>query len=305
MQIIKEDSEERLISLLSLLPNERAGWRAQLLKLGVFLNSQDGQMMSLLTSGILNDRLAGAEGAAFFCEDGDVVLVCRAVARRVLDELVDEIWQNIHEIRPDVAIFQIATLYDLSIDWRDLLSLTRDKCSRKQFRMRHVDMASALINLPSEIAPPYPPMAAAPSPQPSAPPLPSAAPLTASILLVDDDPASLLLTKKALAKAGTILTAEDGASACENFHSANPKLVFLDIGLPDTDGHTVLEDMLAANPDAFIVMLSANSKRTDVLRAMQSGARGFVGKPFSREKLWHYVHLAGILPADAALPALA
>jgi DNA-binding NarL/FixJ family response regulator len=48
--------------------------------------------------------------------------------------------------------------------------------------------------------------------------------------------------------------------------------------------------LLELDPDAYIVMLSGQGNRENILHSMQLGAKGFIGKPFTPEKLFSYVH---------------
>jgi two-component system chemotaxis response regulator CheY len=105
------------------------------------------------------------------------------------------------------------------------------------------------------------------------------------VLLVEDDPVSLHLTRKALGTECQVITAQNGMEARNAYVLNAPDLVFLDIGLPDVDGHKVLERLLALEPGAHVIMLSGNSYRQEIVKAVQAGAKGFIGKPFTREKL--------------------
>ncbi|MFZ2620784.1 MAG: response regulator, partial [Alphaproteobacteria bacterium] len=51
----------------------------------------------------------------------------------------------------------------------------------------------------------------------------------------------------------------------------------------------VLTNMLAVDNDSFVVMLSGNAFVDDIQKAMKAGAKGFVAKPFSRDKVLAYV----------------
>ena len=68
-----------------------------------------------------------------------------------------------------------------------------------------------------------------------------------------------------------------------------PAVRFLDIGLPDIDGHTVLKKVFEIDPDAYVVMFSGNGDKENVMKAVKTGAKGFVGKPFTKDKLYQYI----------------
>jgi len=110
------------------------------------------------------------------------------------------------------------------------------------------------------------------------------------IMLVEDDPFTLQLVHNVLSE-HTIIRAMDGFDAVESYMLNAPNIVFLDIGLPTLTGHEVLAKILEFDPDAYVVMLSGNSYMEDVAKAMKNGAKGFVAKPFPKEKLVNYVNI--------------
>jgi len=108
------------------------------------------------------------------------------------------------------------------------------------------------------------------------------------ILLVEDDAFTLSLVEQVL-KNYVVIKTMDGGDALETYMLNAPDVVFLDINLPHVNGHEILKAILAFDPAAFVVMLSGNSYKEDVAKAIQNGAKGFVTKPFPKEKLMSYV----------------
>lgn len=76
-----------------------------------------------------------------------------------------------------------------------------------------------------------------------------------------------------------------GQEGLHYFKQENPDITFLDIGLPDCNGIDLLKEMRNHRPDAFIIMLTASNVSLDVERAHDSGANGYIIKPFSRKKI--------------------
>lgn len=111
---------------------------------------------------------------------------------------------------------------------------------------------------------------------------------TLEILVVEDDPFSRKLIGAAL-NGHSVSFAEDGRTAVTVHLQKAPGIVFLDIDLPDVSGHDVLAKILSFDRQAYIVMLSGNSQIENVQGAVNSGAKGFVGKPFTKEKLLQYI----------------
>ncbi len=64
-----------------------------------------------------------------------------------------------------------------------------------------------------------------------------------------------------------------------------PDIVFLDIELPDIEGHRLAQLLKAIDPNAYIVMVTANNYAEDVAKAIENGAKGFIVKPYSKDKI--------------------
>lgn len=110
------------------------------------------------------------------------------------------------------------------------------------------------------------------------------------ILIVEDDPMMRKMAAKAIDECPSqVEECADGVTALEQYYEKNPDIVFLDIHLPGKIGHGVLKDILSLDPNAFVVMLSGDSAKEQVLGAVKMGAKGFVAKPFTKDKLLEYV----------------
>lgn len=112
------------------------------------------------------------------------------------------------------------------------------------------------------------------------------------ILVTEDDPLSQRLVKNVLQNEYKIITATNGQETFDNYVRFAPDIVFLDIGLPDISGLQILEKLLILDPAAYIIMLSGHTYQEAIMQAMKTGARGFVGKPFTRERLIRYIQSA-------------
>jgi len=80
-------------------------------------------------------------------------------------------------------------------------------------------------------------------------------------------------------------TAEDGKIALDVFKKVDPDVVTLDITMPELDGLTVLEEMLKLKKDVKVMVVTALSDKATGLKAIKLGAKSFLPKPFTPEKL--------------------
>jgi len=107
----------------------------------------------------------------------------------------------------------------------------------------------------------------------------------ASILVIDDEPQIRRVVRNALD--GIADRVEEAATAREGLDiaaSAQPQLIVLDLGLPDTDGYEVCKD-LRSFTDVPIIVLSARHSDTEKERLLDAGADDYVTKPFSTLEL--------------------
>lgn len=110
------------------------------------------------------------------------------------------------------------------------------------------------------------------------------------VLLVEDDPVTRWQVRSALKESCHLATAQTANRAFAMMQSFRPDLVFLDINLPDKNGHAVLKWILDHDPGARVIMFSSQSDFNTLTNFMNEGASGFIAKPFQKEKLLHYVH---------------
>ncbi|MGO3886090.1 MAG: MtrAB system response regulator MtrA [Mycetocola sp.] len=121
------------------------------------------------------------------------------------------------------------------------------------------------------------------------------------ILVVDDDVALAEMI-------GIVLRTEgfdtefsvDGTSALEDVARVNPDLILLDLMLPGIDGIEVCT-RVRADSGVPIIMLTAKSDPTDVVRGLESGADDYIAKPFNPKELVARIR-ARLRPASSSGP---
>jgi two-component system chemotaxis response regulator CheY len=79
--------------------------------------------------------------------------------------------------------------------------------------------------------------------------------------------------------------AADGEEAVRRHAELQPDLVLLDITMPRLDGTEALQQILATDPEARVVMITALGQKEQVLQAIKTGARDFIIKPFDQERV--------------------
>ena len=109
------------------------------------------------------------------------------------------------------------------------------------------------------------------------------------VLLVDDHPLVLSALQAVIQRIGsnTTVMGADSAAAARAALAADPDfdLVLLDLALGDADGFDVLVEFRAAYPAVPVVVVSASDRASDVIRAIDNGAMGFVPKRSSHAEL--------------------
>jgi DNA-binding response OmpR family regulator len=109
------------------------------------------------------------------------------------------------------------------------------------------------------------------------------------ILIAEDDPVSRhLLTSKLRRWGHEVVVTCDGAAAWKAFQTRDaPRLAILDWVMPGLDGPEVCR-RVRAQPEgetAYLMLLTANAAKPDVVAGLQSGANDYLTKPFDLEEL--------------------
>jgi two-component system KDP operon response regulator KdpE len=112
------------------------------------------------------------------------------------------------------------------------------------------------------------------------------------VLIVDDEPSIQRVIAAGLTAEGyEVLPVGTGQQALAEIVSRAPDLVLLDLGLPDMDGQDVLRrahDLY----DGPVIVLSARTRGTDKIEALDQGAEDYVEKPFNIGELTARIRVA-------------
>ncbi len=111
------------------------------------------------------------------------------------------------------------------------------------------------------------------------------------VLVVDDSPIVALKLTNLLTELGfeVVGTARSGSQAVALYEELGPDLVTMDITMPDMDGIEATRRILALDPQALIIMVTSHGQEEMVMNAIDAGAKGYVLKPFHKEKLAEHI----------------
>lgn len=116
--------------------------------------------------------------------------------------------------------------------------------------------------------------------------------LGAKILVVDDQEANVRLLEGMLRVAGytSVDSTMDPNAVCELYRENRYSLILLDLQMPGLDGFQVMEGLQAIEGDGYLPVLVITAQPGHKLRALEAGAKDFVGKPFDMAELRARVH---------------
>ena len=115
------------------------------------------------------------------------------------------------------------------------------------------------------------------------------------VLLIDDHPLILSALQNVIQGLGSDVTVVGAGSARAARDTLKAEgdfdLVLLDLHLGDADGFEVLAELRSKYPAVPVVVVSASDRSSDVIRAIDAGAMGFVPKRASHETLFEALHM--------------
>ncbi len=109
-----------------------------------------------------------------------------------------------------------------------------------------------------------------------------------SVLIVDDISSTLDNLRKLLSfeeDIEVVATATNGREAIEVAKQRAPDIILMDVNMPEMDGIQATEVLASETPLSPVIIMSVQGERDYLRRAMQSGAREFLIKPFSGDEL--------------------
>jgi len=130
--------------------------------------------------------------------------------------------------------------------------------------------------------------------------------VSATILVVDDEPQIRRVLRSTLTSQGYVITdAKTGEEGVESVRKNKPDLVLLDVNMPGMGGIEACREIRRAS-EAPIIMLTVRNAERDKVLALDAGADDYVVKPFGIEELLARIRAAlrRYAPGDALPPFL-
>ena len=109
----------------------------------------------------------------------------------------------------------------------------------------------------------------------------------AKFLIIDDSKLARTQLKNLIAEIGHEVVAEasNGLEGYDMFMSHKPDIVTLDNIMPTMGGMDCLKKIIAADPNAKIIMVSSVGKKATIEEQLSLGASHFITKPFEKENI--------------------
>lgn len=227
-------------------------------------------------------HITTSQAQIYFCDDGDICVLSPEISTKDGHSCIADISLAIGvEIAKDWVGF-----YDLTVYASKLLLIVEHKIEkrrkeqeilkRQQEQQQAERKRAAILNGGTTGSPDSIKTQRLSRPQPH-------------MMMIEDDAFSRRLVENVLKKEYMLTGLSEATEALDTYARLAPDLVFLDINLPDVTGHELLEKIITLDPDAYVVMLSGNADKENITQAMSKGAKGFIAKPFTREKLFQYI----------------
>jgi len=108
----------------------------------------------------------------------------------------------------------------------------------------------------------------------------------AELLIVDDDPGTLVFLEALLAAEGwRVRTAPDGARALAALAGADPDLALLDINLPDMTGLELMDRLALSSPRTGVIFITGQATAETAVEALRRGALDYLTKPLDNDEV--------------------
>ena len=107
------------------------------------------------------------------------------------------------------------------------------------------------------------------------------------ILIVDDSPVSRKIMKTCIPedREYELFEAGDGQSGIDKYQQMNPDLTFMDLTMPVMDGIQALQEIIKIDPQAIVIVCTADVQMKTIFKVMNMGALMVVRKPINKQAI--------------------
>lgn len=234
---------------------------------------------------ILKNIIHDYHGELYFCADGDIAVCWRGRATEIKTAIINAFLTNYHmelELCPSDKLFHF---FDANVQGEDLRLLFHDKLNKIQ------KQAEELKPETSPVKPEEPIIIWKASFSEEQQKLLRNAIIDKrhrkkiELLIVEDQDFSRKLLVGLFEQHYRCYAAKDAKQAVQFYAEHAPDITFLDIELPDADGHTLAALFKKYDPSGCIVMVTGNSHIKDVEMAKANKVQGFIVKPYNKQKI--------------------
>lgn len=276
--------EEKILEDLKTLKKMDPGYRCLHIRSHLLEENKEEwpNIFNALKQGVLSDVFE----EIYFCHDGDVLVTGRTLTHKKTFWIFPKLEKSLGLEAGCLA--PVSTLFELGVHWPQLFNICQRKISMlKMIKAKAEEHVFKGPEMPEDwfeciLSYVSPDMIENIDQRRSDREKPS-------ILVVEDDPFSQKLVNNALRSDYEVDIKSLGQDGVKSYISKAPDILFLDINLPDVNGHELLQKIFSLDPAAFVVMFSGNGDQKNVVKAVELGAKGFVGKPFTPQKLRQYI----------------
>jgi len=271
IEIVNKNAEEALLSLIEEVNRKNTamvGIYFQLSKVGA--SPKEDDIINMFKS-MLGDRQA----KVYFFRDGDILIAWHGAQKA----LIEEVRKKLYEQYP---VENLDSYYDLHAQGEELRMLIKKKIeaippspkATNQPLLSNTGKQSTTLKIDSDQIAFFKAKAKERKGR-----------MKTEVLVVEDQNFSKQLLVGMLDKNYKTYGTASAEQGMELYLAHAPDIVFLDIELPGMNGHQFAEQINKLDPDSYIVMVTANSYTDDVMRAKNNNAKGYVVKPYSKQKI--------------------
>ncbi|TAL32253.1 MAG: response regulator [Alphaproteobacteria bacterium] len=250
MEILKYYNQRRFLEFVPKVKDDLAAWRI----VTVALTGHTGHNVMYIAKKI-TEMFSGREGIVFICNNQEILVLVNTGPESDPEQLGRKIGEKMpqYSCAAEAAGITPEGLFQIQIRLQDLGAepATEQHAGSPLFNTR--------LNRKESV-----------------------------ILIADDDMFMRSLLKKALDDRATIIEMGDANDVVTAYLDKLPDVVFLDIHMPHGSGMDVLGEILNYDETAYIIILSSDSIKDNVMNAKHTGAQGFLAKPFTQGKILDY-----------------